>query len=172
MILTCFLCQCKLLVNQFHNFVLNLVLVLLIHISSNKHSPSPFLHQIVAKMVKNHSKWQWHNSRGQSTPWHFSLGNFCWPTRKREVRKKGKMEKKRRKIKKGRWKIENGRRKGYKIFFFSIFSFFKTTEICFGFYQNIVGILYQEKAFHTGKKSGKMTLPPLKNIPLMPLANE
>ena len=29
-----------------------------------------------------------------------------------------------------------------------------------------MGISYREKAFHAGKKSGKMTLPPLKNMPV------
>ena len=53
-------------------------------------------------------------ARGQSAPQHFSPGNFCWPTSKREAWKKGKMEKKRRKIERGRWKIENWRRKSYK----------------------------------------------------------
>ena len=48
------------------------------------------------------------------------------------------------------------------------FSLLKTTEICFG--STKMGIFYQEKAFHAGKKSGKMTLPLLKNIPLTPLA--
>ena len=32
-----------------------------------------------------------------------------------------------------------------------------------------MGIFYREKAFHAGKKSGKMTLPPLKDIPLTPM---
>ena len=45
--------------------------------------------------------------------------------------------------------------------FFRPFSLFKTTEICFG--STKMGIFYREK------KSGKMTLPLLKNIPLMPL---
>ena len=47
------------------------------------------------------------------------------------------------------------------------FSFLKTNEICLGSTQ--VGILYQEKVFHAAKKSGKLTLHPLKNIPLTPL---
>ena len=52
-----------------------------------------------------------------------------------------------------------------------LFSLFKITEICFG--STKMGILYREKAFHAGrgKKSGKMTLPPLKNIPLTPLSS-
>ena len=45
----------------------------------------------------------------------FHSGNFCWPTEKREARKRGKIENKRRKIVKGKvenwkriWKYENG----------------------------------------------------------------
>ena len=104
------------------------------------------------------------------------------------------MEQKRRKIKKG--KVENWKWKEERLqneertffffffvlfcfvfvfslgffffsFFFFCFSLFKTTEICFG--STKMKIFYRGKAFHTGKKSGKMTLPPLKNIPLMPL---
>ena len=78
---------------------------------------------------------QWRDSRGQGgrvPPCHFSPGNFCWPTTKREARKKGKMEKKRKKNqKKGKWKIENGRGKSDKMrrrpwgpFFFPSSSFF------------------------------------------------
>ena len=58
-------------------------------------------------------------------------------------------------------------------FFFLIFvSVFETTEICLGVYQN--GHFYrkkqkQNKTFHAGKKSGNVTLPPLKNIPLTSL---
>ena len=32
-------------------------------------------------------------------------------------------------------------------------------------------VFYWEKAFHPGKKSGKMTLHPQKNFPVMPLAS-
>ena len=32
-----------------------------------------------------------------------------------------------------------------------------------------MGIFYRDKAFHTGEKTGKMTLPPPKNYPLTPL---
>ena len=51
-------------------------------------------------------------------------------------------------------------------FFFFCFSLFKTTEICFG--STKMEIFYLEKAFHAGKKIRKMTLAPLKNIPLTP----
>ena len=68
----------------------------------------------------------------------------------------------------GRWKIENGRRKSYQMrrgsffFFFFYFSPFKTTEICFGSIEK--GIFCRGRG-----KSRKMTLPPLKNMPLAPL---
>ena len=52
-------------------------------------------------------------------------------------------------------------------FFFFCFSLLKMTEICFG--STKIRILYWEKAFHVRKKSGKITLPPQKNMPVMPL---
>ena len=83
-------------------------------------------------------------------------------------------EKKEGKLKKGRYKIENGRKTSSKnrrdfFFFFFCLSFFKTTEICFG--STKMRIFYWEKAFHAGKKSEKITLPPMKNIPLMLLCD-
>ena len=39
--------------------------------------------------------------------------------------------------------------------FFFAFHFYKITEICFG--STKMGIFYREKAFHIGKKFGKMT---------------
>ena len=83
-----------------------------------------------------------------------------------------KIEKKRRKNVKGKvgkLKIEGRKVTKWGDFFFFLFSFFcfslfKTTEICFG--STKMEIFYQEKAFHTGKKSGKMTLPPQKNFPV------
>ena len=50
---------------------------------------------------------------GQSAPRNFWLGNFFWPTGKREAKKKGKMEQKRRKIEKG--KVENWKWKEEKL---------------------------------------------------------
>ena len=114
-------------------------------------------------------KYQWCNSwGGQGAPWHFSPGNFWWPSGKREARKKGRMEKKRRKINKGKvenwkWKEEHYKMKRDPFFFFSLF---KATEICFG--STKLGIFPTGKNHFTlGKKSGKMTLPPLKNIPVI-----
>ena len=55
-------------------------------------------------------------------------------------------------------------------FFFILFwlSLFETTEICSG--STKMGNFYPEKAYLTpGTKSGKVSLPPLKNIPLTPL---
>ena len=88
--------------------------------------------------------------------------------------KKGKGVKieKKRKIVKG--KVENCKWESYKkrcglfFLFFFCFSLLKTTKICFG--STKMGIFYREKApFTPGKKSGKMTLPPQKNKPFMPL---
>ena len=71
----------------------------------------------------------------------------------------------------GKLKMEGGKsnkmRRGlFFFFFFFCFSLFKTTKICFG--STKMGIFYQEKTFHAGKKSGKITLPPFKSIPLKP----
>ena len=51
--------------------------------------------------------------------------------------------------------------------FLLFFSLLKRTEICFG--STKIRIFYREKAFHFGKKSGKITLPPQKNMPVTPL---
>ena len=95
------------------------------------------------------------------------------PTGKREARKKkGKWRRKEGKLKKGskkgRW---NGRVKSYEIYEES-FSFF----FFFTFHFSKVFCVYQNGNFLLGKgiscwekKSGKMTLPPLKNTPLTPL---
>ena len=88
---------------------------------------------------------------------------------KREEKwKGGKWRRKDGKMLKGRWKIENGMREKFqneeRTFFCLLF---KTTKICFGSTQ--MEIFYREKAFHAGKKSGKITLPPQKNFPVTPL---
>ena len=113
-------------------------------------------------------------------PRHFSPGNFCWPTGKRETRKKRKMEKKRRKILKG--KVKSWKWKGYQLqneerppFFFSFFflffffifspfflfffcfSLFQTTEICFRSAQ--MGISTGKKHFTPGKNEEKLLCP-------------
>ena len=72
-------------------------------------------------------------------------------------------------------KIENGRRKSYKMmrglfffFFFFFFHFSKPLEFVLGLPR--MGIFYREKSISgREKKSGEMTLPPLKNVPLTPL---
>ena len=46
-------------------------------------------------------------------------------------------------------------------------TFFLKTKICFG--STKMGIFYREKHFTPGKKSGKITLPPQKNMPVTPL---
>ena len=65
------------------------------------------------------------------------------------------------------WKIGNGRRKRKDLFFLSFL--FQTTEICLFWVNQSGNFLRGKKHFMLGKKSGKMTLPPLKNIPLTPL---
>ena len=81
---------------------------------------------------------------------------------KKGARKKGKKWKwggKEGNFKRKRWKIEKGRGKGMKMNRRPFFG---------GVYQN--GQFLQGKIiFHFGKKSGKLTLAPLKNIPLTPL---
>ena len=60
------------------------------------------------------------NSRGGG---HFSPGNFCWPTRKREAKKKGKMEKERKMVG-GKLKMEGGKVTNWEEdFFFFFFAF-------------------------------------------------
>ena len=99
-------------------------------------------------------------------------------------RKKGQgreMERKRRKIWKGRSgklkmegeRYENEQRTSFYLFFIYLFiylfclSLFETTGICFGLPKWT--ILPGKIIFHAGKKSGNLTLPPLKNIPPTPL---
>ena len=57
-------------------------------------------------------------------------------------------------------------RRPFFFFFFFCFSLLKTTKICFG--STKMGILPGKKHFTLGK-SGKMTLPPQKNMPVTPL---
>ena len=106
---------------------------------------------------------------GRGVPPTLLTRKFLLTYREKRGEEKGKMERKkrRRKIEKGKgWKIENGKRERYQMrrepFFVFCFGFslFKTTEICLG---------STKMGTSTGKKSGKMTLPPLKNIPLTPL---
>ena len=114
-------------------------------------------------------------------PWHFSPGNFCWPSGKRQGNK-GKWRRKEGKLKRegGKWKrgkSGNGERTFsfflffvlfvlffvlflflFFVFFFFCFSLFKTNEISFG--STKIGIFYREKAFHTGKKFRKCDFAP------------
>ena len=110
-------------------------------------------------------------AEGQSAPWHFSPGNFYWPTGKREGRKKGKWGKRRKIEKREGGKLKIVQYEDFVLFCFvffggGLFSLFKTTEICFG--STKMGIFYREKAFHAVKKSGKMTLPLWKIFILRP----
>ena len=97
---------------------------------------------------------QWRNSRGPGaqgqSPLHprgFSPGNFCWPTGKREARKKGEMENKRRTILTG--KVEYWKTNG---------KILKPLNL-FWVYQN--GNFLLGKAFHPSrKKLGKSDFAP------------
>ena len=90
---------------------------------------------------------QWRNRRaagGRVPPWHFSPGNFCWPTRKkrgkeeREKRENGEEKKEHLKGKGKRWKIENKGENGWKwiedfFLFFWLYSFWNHWNL-FGVY--------------------------------------
>ena len=134
----------------------------------------------------NNTCEQWHKDRGAECPLTFSRGNYCWPTgKKRGMEEQENVEEKKENFKGKRWKIENGRGKGMKMsrglflfwffcfcFCFFVFCFFachflKPLKFVWGLPKWT--ILPGKIIFHTGKKSGKVTLPPLKNIPLMPL---
>ena len=127
---------------------------------------------------------QWHNRRGQgrqSAPRDFWPGNFCWRIGKKEARKKGKRKKgenwklrrKKGKLWKGRWKLELEVGKVIKrgealfFFFFFAFHFWKQQKFVLGLPKSEFST--GKKHFTSGKKSGKITLPPQKNMPVMPL---
>ena len=88
---------------------------------------------------------------------------------KKRQGKKGKMEQKKKKGNQkregGKLKMEGGRLQNEGLFF--AFHFSKPLKIVSGppKWEFSTG----KKCFTSGKKSGKTTLPPLKNIPLMPL---
>ena len=113
---------------------------------------------------------------GRVPPRDFWPGNFCWPTGKKEARKKGKRGEN------GEEKKENCKKEGGKLkeegklqneertfFFFFFFAFHFSKPLKF-----VLGL--PKWKFSTGKCisrwekwSGKMTLPPQKNFPVMPL---
>ena len=100
---------------------------------------------------------QWRNCRGQGAecPLTFLTKKFLLTYRE----KRGKEEKESGKEKKENRKREFGKLEGERLQNEerTFFLLFKTTEICFGSIK--MGIFYREKAFHAGKKSGKITLP-------------
>ena len=110
---------------------------------------------------------------GQSAPWDFWPGNFCWRIGKKEARKKGKrgwkLRRKEGKLWKGRWKIGNGSRKSYtkRWGLFFAFHFWKRRKFVLGLPK--WGFYTGKKHFTLGKIQEKMTLPPQKNMPVMPL---
>ena len=99
---------------------------------------------------------------GAECPWHFSPGNFCWPTGKKGARKKRKTERKKENLNRKRWKIENGRGKGMNM---SRRLFFFACHFLFGVYQN--GQFLPGKSYFTGKLPGENWLCPLWKIFLL-----
>ena len=85
--------------------------------------------------------------------------------------KKGKRRGKKENLKGKRWKIEKEEETVWawaEDFCYSLLVTFWNHWNLFGVYQN--GLFSLGKIiFHAGKKSGKLTLPPLKNVPLTPL---
>ena len=138
---------------------------------------------------------QWRN-RGQCAhsappPRHFSQGNFCWHMGKIESKdkrgnggeKKENYEREGGKVKKKKWKgkkYETLPRPPFFFFFFffcGFFFFFFFFFLLFTFqnHWNLFRVYQNGKflpgkiIFHAGSKSGKVTLPPMKNIHLTPL---
>ena len=131
----------------------------------------------------NNYNFQWRNRRGwggQSAPRDFWPVNFCWPTGKKEGRKKGKeveIEKKRRKILNGKvenwkWKVEKLQNEQNEdkmmrgpFFFFFAFRFSKPLKFVLGLpkWKFSTG----KKTFHAGKKIRKNDFAPLRKIFLL-----
>ena len=119
---------------------------------------------------------QWRNRRG-GRAWHFSTGNFLLTYReeggKEESGKNGKWGRKEGKI----WKGRGGKLKmvGEKVwkwaedlfFFFFALRFLKPLKFVWGLPKWT--ILPGKIIFHAAKNLGKLTLPPLTNIPLTSL---
>ena len=134
--------------------------------------------QIQTNLSNSYTFSQWRNSQGVEC-----LPDTCHreisdnlPGKEREG-KTGKWRRKEGKSRKGRLKIENGRRKSYKmrrgLFFFLAFHFSKPLKFVLGlpkweFSTGEKHFLPGKKHFTPVKNPGKITLPPLKNIPLTP----
>ena len=126
---------------------------------------------MIGNVRAHHAHGSGVTGRGQSAPWHFSLGIFCWPTGKRQTRKKGKIERWRGKkgIWKGRvtnWKWREKWWKWAEDLFFFLVTFFLL--VFFWNHWNVFGV------YPTGKKhilrweenQEKWFCPLLENIPL------
>ena len=111
---------------------------------------------------------QWRNRRGgrggRVPPRDFWPGNFCWRIGKKEARKKGKLRKK---VENLKWKQKTLEKEVRTFFFFLLFTF-ENDENLFWVYQN-GNFLPGKSISRREKKSGKMTLPPQKNMPVTPL---
>ena len=116
------------------------------------------------------------DKRSMVPPRDFWLGNFCWPSGKKEARKKGKMgenwEEKKENCK--REEREGGKvwvtEWGEDPFFPLFFSLFKTTQICFG--STKMQNLLPGKSispFSRREKNQEKWLCPLRKFPVTPL---
>ena len=120
---------------------------------------------------------QWHNRQGgqggRVPPRDLWPGNFRWRFRKKEARKNRKRgenwEEKKENCKRegGKYGSRKVIKRGEDHFFFLLFTFENDRNL-FWVYQN-GKFLPGKKHFTSGKNWGKMTLPPQKNIPVMPL---
>ena len=115
---------------------------------------------------------QWHTRWGgpETSDWEISVDS-CWEKRGKEKMEKEAEKKENRKREGVKLKMEGGKVRKWRedFFFFFFFAVHFSKPLTF-----ILGLPKWEfstgkKHFMPGKKSGKMTLHPLKNIPLTPL---
>ena len=128
------------------------------------------------KILIDCTQWRnsWGGGREQSASLTLLTGKFLLTyQKKREARKNGKKRKKEGKIKEnGKFemegeKLQNEKRTIFFFFFFLLFHFSKPLKFVLGLpkWELSTG----KKHFSSRKKSGKTTLPPLKNTPLTPV---
>ena len=122
---------------------------------------------------------QWRNSRGgggQGAECPLTLFHRVISADLQGKERQGKKGENKKKKKKENRKREGGKlimeggeviKWGEGLFFSFAFHFSKPLKFVLRLPR--MGIFFREKSFHARKKSGNITLPPLKNIPLMPL---